>query len=204
MEELRPVLSDLDRIGRELDGARSPEERSRLAAELDALIAVLRQHQEALERQREALERQRSENLIHDEVCYEDRRNPLFAWGGILSAGEEHELPAWVRAYLSQVASALMALASDRGLTPKAALRKVPVALGLSRPGWSAFEDIRSFEDAAPVAFEVLVTPGKRESVADEVGRKSGRSARTVFRWVDEFKKQLSRERALTRNRGPK
>ena len=179
MEETQQLHSDMKRVIRELDDAASPEEALRLLAEFRAVSAVWLQHHE---RERAALEQKTHEVLVTSEAGHELRGNPLFAWGAILSAGEQGELPAWVRAYLGRVAAALMALASDRGLTPKAALRKVPVALGLSRPGWSAFENIRSFEDAAPVAFEALVTPGKRESVAYEVGKKRGKTPRTVFR----------------------
>jgi hypothetical protein len=129
-------------------------------------------------------------------AAFEARHNPLFAWGTVLVLDEGEPLPDWVRRYLRDAASALFKLASDQAVDSRTATRSVARALGLSRPGFNGFEDVRKLEEIGSALETVANEPGMRDSEIAQIADDRGVHLSTAFRWM-RASKQLQ-ERVLS------
>jgi hypothetical protein len=157
--------------------AEAGEERARHEAELARLEA-----------KREALAQEARIADAFNRAALEARGNPLFAWGTVLVLDEDEPLPDWVRRYLRDAASALFKLAADQAVDARTATESVGRALGLSRPGFNAFEDVRKLEEVGTALETVANEPGMRDSEVAQIARDRRIHSSTVFRWLRQSK----------------
>jgi hypothetical protein len=148
-----------------------------------------------LDAEREALAQAATLADAFNRAAHEVRGNPLFAWGTILVRDEDEPLPDWVRRYLRDAASALFKLAADHAVDPRQATESVGRALGLSRPGFNAFEDVRKLEEVGSALETVENVPVMRESEVAQIAQDRRIHPSTVFRWMRQSKEL--RERTL-------
>jgi hypothetical protein len=183
------------------------KEKQRLAEstllEARADLEALNRKLEVLDLRQARLDAEAFEASCLNMAGYEHQRNPLFLWGEILISDKTKPLPAWVRNYLDDVANELFSCSADPIVSPKQCLRGLPVILGLSRHGWNAFEDIRSFEAAAQAATKLDAADGKRENAVADLARALGKSPSTIFRWARSVRQTTERAIALRYSRKP-
>jgi hypothetical protein len=164
-------------------------------AEAEQRLAEAGEERARLEAKREALAQEARIADAFNRAALEARGNPLFAWGTVLVLDEDEPLPDWVRRYLRDAASALFKLAADHAVDPRQATESVGRALGLSRPGFNAFEDVRKLEEVGSALETVENVPGMRESEVAQIAQDRRIHPSTVFRWMRQSKEL--RERTL-------
>jgi hypothetical protein len=82
-----------------------------------------------------------------DRARFEVSRNPLFALLALGRYRPDEELPLWVRRWLLELAANALRAALKPYQTPEDAAEQVRQALGVTRQGWNAIEELRRFLD---------------------------------------------------------
>jgi hypothetical protein len=89
-------------------------------------------------------------SLATDRAAFEVNQNPLFVLFAIARHRDDEELPLWVRQWWSKFAKKVLHIARQRlepGLSSAEAVEEAYRALGLTRRGWNAFDELQRNRD---------------------------------------------------------
>jgi hypothetical protein len=95
-------------------------------------------------------------SLAADRAAFEVNQNPLFVLFAIARHRDDEELPLWVRQWLSKFAREGLHAARQRleqQLSSAEAVEEAHRALGLTRQGWNAFDELQQNRDDDLLAF---------------------------------------------------